>query len=299
MTNPTPAETPFSAAIAAAVEATSLPKAERMKIHRRNIQSIAFHEGLNGVAKYKSSHPEAATIRVQNNPLAYEPKPAGYDQQLVSMVERWLIHRPSLEASNVHDVALINERLGTSYPPAKHFCQKLTKGRLAKIKTTCSHHGIPLDIKTANTMSRVRQAIKAAKGQLAGERRLGSAGVVSNGTLVLGGKSYPVERNGKRECIRVMIGGKRQRVYFDVIEWLADQLGVCGDDPLNTTVGVGELAYSGKTSEIGHSAEGRMVTLATTNISDDRNAEPTHHPEPLGDPLELDPRELAQLRGTV
>lgn len=231
-------------AIARAAEAMTKPKAERMKVHRANLQRITFFDGVNGATRYWEEYPEAEAIRVQSNPIAYERKPQGYDDHLASQAERWLISPASLTITNAADVARMNEKFGTNYPPAKHFNDPLSKGRLKKISAVFARYGVPLDIKAATTMSKVKAAARAGMGRVKAERQLARSVIVSGDTLVIHGRPFTVTKNGERECVRPMIGGKRQRLYLDQIEWLAGLLDDGGADPLPTTIySSGDLAY--------------------------------------------------------
>jgi len=92
-------------------------------------------------------------------------------------------------------------------------------------------------------MSNVKEAAKVARGHLNADRPLGKAGIISGDTLVIAQFTHPIVLNGKRECIRPMIGGKRRRLYLDDIELIADLLSEARVDLLSTTTcSIGELA---------------------------------------------------------
>lgn len=252
----------FAQAIANAAEAAVLPKPERMKNHRKNLQAIAFHEGVAGAEIYKAEYPEAKPIRVKVNSLAYMPKPKGYDDFLTGLADVWLSSRMALASTNSADVQRLNEKFGTSFPPGKHFSEPLSMGRRKKIKAVFTRHRAPFELKLVKTMSGVRAAAKAIGIQLNAERRLGRAGVISGDTLVINGQSFSITHNGNRECIRVPINGERQRVYLEQIEWLAGVLGDCRPDPLEDTTMVHsmrELAYPVPTPEV-TGPEGREIS---------------------------------------
>ena len=68
--------------IATAVDAagpslSELPKAERLKHHRKKLNEIAFYQGIDGVTDYRKDHPEAAGIKVRMDARAYVPKRTG------------------------------------------------------------------------------------------------------------------------------------------------------------------------------------------------------------------------------
>lgn len=254
----------LAAAIASAAEATNLPRPERMKQHRKNLRGIAFYQGLDGVAQYKAEYPEAAPIRVDLNAIAYTAKPKGYDAYLSSLAERWLLNGTAIGSSNAEDVKQLNERFATSFPPSKHFSEPLSKGRLNKIKAAFAHRGVPLDIKHSNTMSKVRSAAKAARAQQNPDRHLAKVGVIADNILVMGGQPFRVERNGDRECIRVLIGGKRRRLYLEELVWIADRL--VGADPLDTTTvrSMGDMAYSGSDPDFASGAAIKIPELVCT-----------------------------------
>lgn len=232
-------------AIELAAAAQTLSKPERLKQHRLCLQGIIFKEGTEGVARYVAEFPEASHVRIKHNPLAYLPKPRGYNKYLEGLAERWLCSDAGRATTNADDVRALNERLGTSYPPGKHFSDPLSEGRRKAIKLVFSRHGFPFDVKAVKTLSGVKAAARAAAAHMECDRRLNGFGVISGNTLVMAGQPYTITRNGGRECIRVMIGGTRQRVYLDQLEWLADLLDLGGGDPLSTTTvrSIVDVAY--------------------------------------------------------
>jgi hypothetical protein len=235
----------------AAVETPHVPvpvsDAELRKHHLRMLRHVAFYQGLDGVQAYKQKHPEAASLRVNIETIAYPPKPAGYDRLLVSIAERWLANPGAAAATNVADVEHLNDRLGTSFPPAKHFSEPVSTGRLKKLKELFASYGVPLDIAKADTMSKIKAVAKEARGRIAEDSRpFGSIGVIAGGHLIIMGRSYRIERNGARECIRPTIGERRRRLYLDELEWIAEWFAPEGKDALSSTMvhSIGELPYS-------------------------------------------------------
>jgi hypothetical protein len=292
----TPLAPGLAAAIAAAAEAANLPRAERMKQHRKNLRSIGFYQGLDGVAEYKLQFPEAETIRVDVSTLAYSPKPAGYGEYLVRLAERWLESGTAAAASNQADVERLNERFGTAFPPGKHFSEPLSTGRRKKIKAMFAKHGIPLDLAQANTMSKVRGLAKAARAMTSPQRQVCKAGVIEGTSLVMGNQHFPIERNGDRECIRVTINGKRRRFYLDELDWLAGLLVSDGADPLITTTvrSMGELAYEAPAPDLALPGGEEISELACTEISEPVVAVV----DPDRDPLEVSADELRMFAET-
>jgi hypothetical protein len=70
--------------IALANQAAHKTKAERMALHRANVQSVMFKFGLEGVNRYKDSFPDAKSIRLFGGAIASIRKPEGYDAYLVA-----------------------------------------------------------------------------------------------------------------------------------------------------------------------------------------------------------------------
>lgn len=285
-------------AIAQAADAAHLPKAERMKAHRKAIQAIAFRHGMEGVNRYKDEYPEAKPIRLWGAAIAFFHKPVGYDASLVSMALHWLDSPTALAMTNAADVARLNEKLGTNYPPAKHFSESLNQSRLQKIRAAYAERGVPLGA-AVKTMAHVRKAAKAATGATKAETRFSSVGVISGDALIINGRSQPIETNGQRRCIRPTINGKRSRLYLDELEWVADWLGGAAADPLedtNTISIIRELPYPtppvenggqepGSISDSPYSAASFEAWFAANNIP---LPQPRAIPEGEGvDPLEF------------
>lgn len=246
---------PFADLIATAAAAAepmppsldAMSKRERMKHHQSMLRHIGFYKGLDGVKEYWHKYPESVAIRVNLEAIAYAPKPAGYDARLVGLAELWLTSNLAVAETNVADVERLNASLGTHFPPSKHFSERVSKGRLAKIKAVFERHGASLDTMQAYTMSKVKEAARAARGNMDPDRMpFGSIGFVVGNNLVVNGRTYPIELNGERQCIRPTIDGRRPRLYLNEFEWIADWLLAGRDDPLSTTTvrSIGELPYS-------------------------------------------------------
>lgn len=256
---PSPFDDPIAAAAAAAPhDISAMSKAERMKHHRKALRSIFVEEGMQGVKAYKRMHDEAASIRINYDAIAYSPKPQGYDAYLVELAGKWLIDDAALGRTNKADVERLNNHFGTSYPPAKHFSEPLREARLKKIKEKFLIRGAYLDTSKDNTMSKVRKAAKAFKGRDQASQPRGQLWTISGDNLIIGNRSFVLEKNGDRPCIRVSIDGLRRRFYLTDIEWLADLLGDHRPDPLSdtdevarttTTCSIGELDYRSKPTQ--------------------------------------------------
>src|SRR4051812_5083876 len=95
--------------------------ADRMKYHTKRLRIIQYVSGAEGVRAYKTKHPEARGLLVFNNPIAFQPKPKGYDAALCSMVDAWFTSDIALAQSNRAAVEAINSNLGTRLDPNKHF----------------------------------------------------------------------------------------------------------------------------------------------------------------------------------
>ncbi|MEQ8411425.1 MAG: hypothetical protein RIC51_05210 [Erythrobacter sp.] len=210
----------------------NLPRQERFKIHRRNIQAILPKQGSEGVARYKRQHPEAAEVRTQpGNPRAYLSKPAGYTDAIASMVDLWFNSAAACGETNTADVARLNEKLGSSLVPANHFNSTLSKGRKERLAKVFAAHGAHYDPARLTTLSKVREAVKAARLEAEPDTTaFGSIGRRSGHRLFVAGQEYAIVKHGSRECIRPRIGGKKQRVYLDQLLWIADLL-KAGDTP--------------------------------------------------------------------
>jgi len=249
----TPVPSPFADIIAAAAAAepmkpnlNDMPKTERMKHHRKELDNIAFWQGIEGVQRYREDYPEAQEVGVNLHARAYLKKPKGYEAYLTKFAENWLTSWVAVSETNRADVQRINDRFDIRLDPDKHFSEALTKKRIERIKAVFDKYAAPLDVAKVKTMSDVRQAAKAFWARTSADRLFGTVGVISGTTLILKGQRFNVEKNGKRDCIRPTINGKRRRLYLDELEWIANLLAEEREDPLLTTTysSTGELPYS-------------------------------------------------------
>ena len=248
----TPRPLQFADLIAAAADAvpvpkslSEMPKAERMRHHRKELDSIAFWQGIEGVQRYKEDYPEAVEVGVNLQARAYLKKPKGYEAYLAKFADTWLTSWIAVNETNRADVQRINDHFDIRLNPDKHFSEELTAKRLERIKTTFDRYAAPLDIRKIRTMSDVRQAAKAFWVHTTADKPFGNVGAISGRTLVLKGERFNIEKNGERDCIRPTIGGKRRRLYLDELEWVANLLVSEREDPLLTTTmsSTGELPY--------------------------------------------------------
>lgn len=272
----TPVPLPFADLIAAAAEAAPMPpnlnemsKAERMKHHRKELDSIAFWQGIEGVRRYKEDYPEAGEVGVNMHARAYLKKPKGYEAYLTKFAETWLTSWIAVNETNRADVQRINDRFDIRLNPDKHFSEELTKKRLERIKAAFNRYAAPLDLSKIKTMSDVRQAAKAFWVHTTADKPFGNVGVISGRTLVLRGERFNIEKNGERDCIRPTINGKRCRLYLDDLEWVANLLVEEREDPLltTTTSSTGELPYSSEMAENAAPADLKISELPYEGLS--------------------------------
>jgi hypothetical protein len=239
----------------------------RLAFHRKRLWTISQANGATGIKSYKDKYPEARSIQVQATTIAYQSKPAGYDDYLAGMATRWLSSDVAASATNSTDVAALNERFGTSrFNPANHFSKPIGKRTMAKIREAYSARGLPLDSATVKSMSDVRRVAKAAHAAAeAGTKPFGKIGTISGNQLVIGGRSITIGKNGGRDCIRIDINGARLWQRLDMLEAamaLLLDMGPGKDDLLSITsnVVIGELDYSPENPD--------LVPAATHEIGD-------------------------------
>lgn len=221
---------------------------QRMMYHAKQIRSIGFTDGVNGVAAYKKAYPEAAPIRLDLRSLAFVPKPKGYAAKVVSMVEMWLVSDRAAHETNRADVDRINAHFQTSrFNPDNFFSRPIPMRLRQRLAELFERRGMTLDVAKVDTLSKFRAAAKAMKGYEQASQSFGSVGVVSGRTLVLGTRTFAIEAHNGHDCLRFSIAGKRVRLRLDAlepaVEGLADSPRAAGDDlPTTMNNSIGELA---------------------------------------------------------
>ncbi|WP_033075486.1 hypothetical protein [Sphingopyxis sp. MWB1] len=221
---------------------------ERRKHHTQELRGIAKWQGLDGVKAYKARWPEAADIRVDSEPRAYAPKPAGYKAAIMAMVGLWFDSNVALAASNRDDVRRLNAKLGATFDPDRFLSRPLSPSLLQAIAGEFERRGKHLDTAKAKSLSQVRQAVRSAKAKAAPEGKpFAGIGTRTAKALTIGQRTFAIETHKGRECVRVSTGGARQRIYLDFVQELLAGLpqGEAREGPLPTILQyTGELAPS-------------------------------------------------------
>jgi len=216
--------------------------ADRMAHHTKRLRVIQFTEGIEGVGLYKQKYPAARSIRVTATTIAYQPKPQGYDDFLCKVVDAWFISDTALAESNRATVERLNVAMAPRrFNPDNHFTKPVSASRLRKLADVFATHGAHLDTRTADSMSKIRAAVKSSKGKRSEGKPLGHIGHITDDRLIIGSQCFRVERYKDRDCIRVTAEGVTQRVYVTIVQKLFAGVGV--DDPLSISsiVDIGEL----------------------------------------------------------
>jgi hypothetical protein len=233
---------------------TGMTAPERRKHHTQELRGIAKWQGLDGVRAYKAQWPEAADIRVDSEPRAYSPKPAGYKAAIMAMVGLWFDSNVALAASNRDDVGRLNAKLGANFDPDRFLSRPLPPSLLQAIAGEFERRGKHLDIAKAKSLSQVRQAVRSAKTKAAPEGKpFAGIGTRTAMALTIGQRTFAIETHKGRECVRVSTGGTRQRIYLDAVQELLAGLsqGEAGEAPLPTILlYTGELAPSVETDPL-------------------------------------------------
>lgn len=227
---------------------------DRLKHHAKRIQAIGFADGANGVKRYKARYPEAASILHDLRSIAYRAKPKGYGNYVTSMVEVWLESKLAVFETNRADVERMNAHFETRrFNPNNHFSRLIPIRLRERLKTAFAAKGVPLDVRTIDTLSKVKSCAKAAKGYESASRRFGGLGVISGNVLIVGNRTFAIEPHNGHNCLRLRIKSKRVRLRLDALEHLVEGLVEMqqGKDPLSITLSsIGERAPTGDTARL-------------------------------------------------
>ncbi|KTE23896.1 MULTISPECIES: hypothetical protein [unclassified Sphingopyxis] len=192
---------------------------DRMEHHRKQIRNAAKWQGIDGVNAYKAQHPEAKRIRVISEPVAYPPKPKGYDAAILALVILWFNSDAALASTNRDDVLRLNAKLGSDFDPDRFFSRAVSKGLREKIAATFTQQGAHLDPSTIKSLSTVRKAVAAAKARAAPAAiPFAGIGTRTGNMLTIGSQTFRIENHYGRECVRLSMNGKRQRIPLDALQ---------------------------------------------------------------------------------
>lgn len=211
---------------------------ERRKHHTQELRRVAFFQGKEGADAYRLRHPEARSILVNVNTLAYSPKPSGYADVVASMAELWFDSDTALAATNKADVERLNARLGTDrFDPGSHFSKPMPPALRKRLTAIFERRGATLP-PSAKSLSAAKLAVRAFKaGVLPTAKPFGGIGSRTDDTLAIGQRTFPIVRHGNRDCIRVTAGGTTQRIALDIVEAILSGLpgGIGGGNSALTT----------------------------------------------------------------
>ncbi len=252
---------------------------DRMKHHTAQLWSIAKWQGLDGVKTYKLRYPEADKIRVDPNPKAYVPKPAGYFDAVANMIRHWFDSSIALASTNREDVVRLNNKLGSNrFDPDRFFSRELSPSLRKKIAGVFEERlGLLPD--NVRTMSGVRQAVKAFKAREAPQGKpFGTIGTRTEQSLTIGSKVYRIEMHRGKECVRITSGKTTQRIYLSLLQELISGLSVgeAGEARIPTIcIYTGELVTEGENVPNDGEVEGLVTSSHQySHISDDPADEP-------------------------
>lgn len=229
------------------VDLSGMTPGQRQRHHTQELRRIAFYQGKEGADAYRLRHPEARTILVNLNALAYAPKPAGYSEAIVSMVDQWFDSDTALAASNKADVERLNARLETDrFDPGSHFSKPMPPALRKKVAAIFERRGATLP-PAAKSLSTAKRAVRTFNaGKLPAAKPFCDLGSRTGDTLAIGQRTFPIVRHGGRECIRVTAKGKTQRIALDIVEaillGLPDGIGE-GNSALTTACSIAELVH--------------------------------------------------------
>lgn len=216
---------------------------DRMTYHTKRLPQVQNATGTTGVAAYRAKFPEAKGVLLKTaHPIAYQPKPKGYDDWLCEVVGTWFFSDTALAESNRATVERLNLAMAPrQFDPDRHFGVVLSAGRLAQLAAVFAEHGAHLDTSQRMSMSAVRSAVKAAKGKRSSGRPFGKVGHITGSQLIIGSKSFTVMQHHGHDCIKIMLNGKRHWFRLDVAAAFIASAGLAsggipGDDPHYLTI---------------------------------------------------------------
>ena len=192
--------------------------ADRMVYHTNRLRIIQYVAGIEGVTAYKAKFPEAKGIQTRATTIAFQPKPKGYREFLMGLVETWFISDVALAETNKADVERLNRAMHPRrFNPANHFSKPLSRHLLGQLADVFAKHGAHLDTSKPLSMANVRAAVKVAKRRRLVGRPYAGIGYIADGQLMVRDQSFATEQHNGHECIRVRVNGSRVRLRLDAL----------------------------------------------------------------------------------
>jgi hypothetical protein len=156
------------------------------------------------------------------------------------------------------------------FNPNNHFTKPLSATLIGRLAEVFAKHGVHLDTDKAISMSKVRAAVKAAKGRKSAGISFGGIGHIAGGRLIVGNQRIRIEEHNGHSCVRMTVGDSRVRLRLDALAEFMALIGLEGFPAL----------YSSIENRTGELAPGAQKAVEADPLNDDL---PENRPQSPGE----------------
>lgn len=178
--------------------------------HQKALAAVVNAAISKAVRDYKNINPEARSIGLIRNVATYRRRPKEFTGFRVRAVALFLAEPHMATATNAEVASRLSEGMPGYKAPPNVLTEKLTPTDKARIGAMFDQRSIVIDLKRANTTSKVKLALAALySGEGASNQFRGDIAITEDAVIVCG-KRHPIHINSGHA--RIHAGGAKLNV---------------------------------------------------------------------------------------
>ena len=142
--------------------------------------------------KYQADHPDALRLDVKADVWVFGKKPKGYSNHRVEIVQMFLVSGLYLRQTNAQIAALLSEKYAPHKIPGNVLTRPIPPGARKKIEALLKAAGKDIDLKTNDTLSKIKGALLGRSVAAASVRVYDARIAFTDDAVVIGDKRFPV-----------------------------------------------------------------------------------------------------------
>lgn len=182
---------------------------------KRRLQSDADKAVAEFLKDYIAGKPGAVGLGATAQVRFYKKRPAGFSRVPVQVVDALIASAHYRSKTNKQIVEGVQARFPTFEVEAGYLDRPLPKYLLAEIRAMLARNGTPLDLKTYDSLSKIKRGLRGATLRRAAKRDVTVTVSFTDDNVIVGDRAYRVVTDAKGYG-RIAVGDQKLRV--DVLE---------------------------------------------------------------------------------